>query len=92
MRDNFSEKVKRQLRDLVGNCCSNPDCKKSTTAHVNIGDAAHIKAASINGPRYDATQTKEERSSIENAIWLCKACAKMIDSDADNYPVEKLRE
>lgn len=92
-RDNFSEKIKRQLRDSVANCCSNPDCRKSTTApNVNIGEAAHIKAASPNGPRYDATQTKEERSSIENAIWLCNTCAKIIDSDVENYPVEKLNE
>ncbi|XXQ67283.1 hypothetical protein ACKLNO_06430 [Neisseriaceae bacterium B1] len=92
MRDNFSERIKRKLRDAVGNCCSNPDCRKTTTADINIGEAAHIKAASPKGPRYDVTQTKEERSSIENAIWLCCVCAKIIDSDPENYPIEKLYE
>ena len=48
---------------------------------VSIGEAAHITAAAEGGPRYNPDLTPEERSSIENGIWLCKSCARMIDSD-----------
>jgi len=33
----------------------------------------------------------EERKSIRNAIWLCGACAKLIDSDSPKYTVELLQ-
>jgi hypothetical protein len=33
----------------------------------------------------------EERSSIDNGIWLCQSCAKLVDSDAQRFPVERLR-
>ena len=35
--------------------------------------------------------TPEERSSIENGIWLCRSCARLIDSDERVYSVELLR-
>ena len=49
---------------------------------INIGVAAHICAASPEGPRYDSAQPQEQRRGIDNAIWLCQTCAKLIDSDA----------
>jgi len=33
----------------------------------------------------------EERSSIENGIWLCQSCARLIDADPERYPVHVLR-
>jgi hypothetical protein len=59
---------------------------------MNFGEAAHITAASPNGPRYDPTLTSEQRSSIENGIFLCPTCAKMIDLDPIKYNAEKLRQ
>lgn len=56
------------------------------------GDAAHIIAASPNGPQYDPSMSPMERSSIENGIWLCVVCARKIDHDQGAYPVELLRE
>lgn len=35
--------------------------------------------------------TPEERSSIENGIWLCRSCARLIDSDERVYSIELLR-
>ncbi len=55
-----------------------------------IGVAAHICAASPGGPRFDASQTKEQRKSIENGIWLCNGCAKLIDDDEARFPVQEL--
>lgn len=75
MRDKFSASVKQRLARRVGYKCSNPDCYRLTTGPhsnprkiINIGVAAHIKAASTKGARYDASQTSAERKSIENGI------------------------
>ncbi len=98
-RDDFSKPTIDVLAKRVGVRCSNPTCKKLTTGPrsdssliVNIGVAAHITAASPGGPRYDATITSEQRQSIENGIWLCQNCAKLIDNDPMRYTVELLQE
>ncbi|MHB8596699.1 MAG: hypothetical protein ACYDER_07805 [Ktedonobacteraceae bacterium] len=98
MRDDFSQKTKDILLKRVRTKCSNPLCRRDTVeAHseedkvVNTGIAAHITAASPEGPRYDAYLTPEERKSIRNAIWLCQTCAKLIDSDSPKYAIEILR-
>lgn len=53
---------------------------------MNLGIAAHITAASPNGPRFDSTLSPESRASLENGIWLCHICAARIDRDEDRYP------
>jgi hypothetical protein len=58
---------------------------------VIVGEAAHIRAASPGGPRFDQGQDDAERHSIENAIWLCAACADLIDKNGGaDHPVKKL--
>lgn len=97
MRDDFSARTKEILAKRVAYKCSNPSCAKTTsgpqenpTRTINIGVAAHIEAASSDGPRYNPSQTSEQRSSIENGIWLCQSCAKLIDSDESRYSVNLL--
>ncbi len=98
--DDFSKLVKVKLADRVGHKCSNPSCRRttsgaafgSTDASVNIGVAAHISAASTGGPRFNGQIPSAVRSSIDNAIWLCQTCAKLVDSDSKKYTVEKLKE
>jgi len=87
-RDDFSKDTKETLAKRVGMRCSNPNCRRSTSgpqAHprktINIGVAAHITAAAPDGPRYAPKMATEERCGIENAIWLCQNCAKLIDND-----------
>ena len=95
-RDEFSEKTKRLISDRAGNFCSNPTCfaltsgPDSNAGVAKIGVAAHIRAASPGGPRYDPSMTPKERKSAENGIWLCQICARLIDIDPEGYPVEKL--
>lgn len=98
-RDDFSTKTKTILRDRAGHKCSNPACEAYTSGPGNgfsetmhLGDAAHICAASQNGPRYDEKMTSTERSSIENGIWLCTICARKIDRNDDIYSVSLLKE
>ena len=97
MRDDFSQKIKELLPKRVGNRCSNPSCRQLTSGPqidpnkaLNVGVAAHITAASADGPRYDSTKNSEERVSIQNGIWLCQKCAKLIDNDPLRYTVEIL--
>lgn len=99
MRDDFDEKTKSILARRVGLRCSNPSCRKLTSGPqsnpskaINIGVAAHITAASLGGPRYDASLSQEQRKSIENGIWLCQVCAKLIDSDEQRYTVSLLQQ
>jgi hypothetical protein len=98
MRDGFTNQTVEVLADRAGNRCSNPDCRKPTsgprtepTRAVNIGVAAHITAASENGPRYDPALTPEQRRHPGNGLWLCQNCAKLVDNDPSAYPVALLQ-
>ena len=75
-RDDFPEPVKRDLCDRVGGRCSKPECQVFTKGPradspkaTSIGRASHIRAAAAGGPRYDASQTPEQRRSFENGIF-----------------------
>src|SRR5262245_52247298 len=98
-RDDFPEAVKRAVAQRVNLLCSCPDCRAPTggpqedvTKALNLGVAAHIAAASAEGPRYDPNQTSLARKDAENAIWLCQNCAKLIDNDEARFTSDLLRE
>lgn len=97
MRDDFQPNIVRDLANRVGNRCSNPDCSRQTSGptssqrgSVSIGVAAHITAAAAGGPRYDPTLTQQQRTAIENGVWLCQTCSRLIDRDVDKYTKELL--
>lgn len=98
MRDDFKQEIKETLAKRVAFVCSNPECNMSTIGpnseqgkSTNIGVAAHITAASKGGKRYDETLSAEQRSSIDNGIWLCQTCSKLIDTDEKKYTIELLK-
>lgn len=98
-RDDFSSPVKDAAAKRVGYRCSRGSCRKGTVgAHTNpakstlVGVAAHICAAAAGGPRYDPSQSSNERGGIENAVWLCPSCATEIDKDPERFPVRLLRQ
>lgn len=98
MRDDFTEDVKRILASRVGNICSNPGCHALTSGPqddpakvLNVGVAAHITGASPGGARYNAALSSEERRHPDNGIWLCQTCAKLVDNDPSQFPVDVLR-
>ncbi|MUL33939.1 hypothetical protein [Priestia megaterium] len=83
----FLDSTKKILAKRVGERCSNPSCRKLTSRphpldisdYINVGEAAHIRAASEKGPRYDPNMTDEQRKNITNGIWLCQQCHKVVD-------------
>lgn len=98
-RDHFSAGVKKELGEQVGYLCSFRGCGRLTVGpsemddgkRQRIGEACHIHAAAPNGPRYDASQSEEERNAAANGIWLCCNHHKLIDGDARAYPAVLLR-
>lgn len=99
MRDDFPLTVKELLAKRVAQRCANPGCRKPTSGPqvdpskaINIGVAAHITAASPDGPRYDPSLTPQQRIAADNGIWLCQSCGKLADNDQSRYTVDHLRE
>lgn len=98
-RDNFTQATKRRLAERVGFMCCYPGCltphtigpAKGHDGVINLGNAAHITAASEDGPRFDKRLTPEQRRSKDNGIWMCTAHAKAIDSDEASFDVVKLK-
>jgi hypothetical protein len=95
----FSEGTKGTLAKRAAQICSNPECRRPTsgphsdeTKAINLGEAAHIRAARPGQARYDANMTDEQRQAISNGIWLCKECARRIDVDEAKYPISLLAE
>lgn len=60
-------------------------------ATAQVGVAAYICAAAPGGKRYDPAMTPQERSDIDNAIWMCATHATLIDRDEAKYTVNVLR-
>ncbi len=60
---------------------------------MNVGIASHITAAAPGqgARRYDSSLTPEQRSSIDNGIWLCRGCDGIVDRDAARFPADTLR-
>ena len=97
-RDEFTPATKRRLAQRVGYLCSHPMCRQPTLGPaasgdgtINLGEAAHITAASPRGPRYDPSLSSEERRGQANGVWMCTRHAKEVNSDEKEFTVEKLR-
>jgi hypothetical protein len=97
-RDDFSKATTEIMAKRVGYLCSNPTCRQLTIGAneienkaTSIGIGAHITAASSRGPRFDENITSDQRGHINNGIWLCSNCAKLIDTDITKYTVEILQ-
>src|SRR5437867_2500959 len=95
-RDDFSAKVRQLLAERAGHRCSicgKPTIGPASTPELSVSDgvAAHITAASPDGPRYDASLSPEQRRTSENGIWVCTKHGREIDSDTPAYSVAGLR-
>lgn len=95
--DDFPRKLTHTLAMRAAFRCCNPGCRVLTVQPhsdpakaLHTGIASHVCGASPGGPRYDPLQSPEERRGIENGIWLCAACAQLVDKDESAYPPELL--
>lgn len=98
-RSDFSKNIITKLAKRAAYHCSH--CQISTLSASesedegcsHTGQAAHIIAASLNGPRADINVTSMEKSSIRNGIYLCQICAKLVDANrGTDYPPERLHQ
>lgn len=97
MGPDFSKKTVDTVAKRAGYRCSNPDCgvltvgPNSTDSQVTlIGEAAHIIGARPNSKRYEIRLTDSARADITNAIWLCRNCHGLIDSDDQRFTSDLL--
>lgn len=97
-RDEFTASTKHIVAHRAGLHCSNPQCQTITSGPtadphraLSIGEAAHISGASPGGPRFDSSLTPVDRASPENAIWLCRSCAALIDRDEARFTTQLLK-
>ena len=57
-----------------------------------VGEACHIVAQSVDGPRGSSPLNAEQRDKYANLILLCNIHHKQIDDQFNDYPVSKLKE
>lgn len=88
-------KTLKRLFAVSGNRCAFPNCENTIvdpTSGTVVGVICHIKAQSPDGPRYDPSQTDEERHGFDNLLLMCPIHHRIIDSDPESYTVPRLKE
>ena len=81
----------KRLFAVSGGMCAFPKCTQPLV-HLDkvTGRICHIKAAKRGGPRYDVTQSEEERHGFANLLLMCPIHHDVIDADTVTYTVERL--
>jgi hypothetical protein len=89
-----SETTVKRLFAMSGNLCAFPRCALPIVEAVGTitGEICHIRARNEGGPRFDVTQSEDERQSFDNLVLLCRRHHKMVDAEPDVYSVEALEE
>jgi hypothetical protein len=83
----------KRLFARSGNQCAFPGCilPITETTDTVTGVICHIHARNPNGPRYDSSQTDEDRHGFGNLILLCARHSKIIDTEVSTYSADELR-
>lgn len=100
-RDEFSTPVKRALAERAGYRCSFTGCDVVTVGPSTEGDASvsktgmacHIAAAAggRGARRYVKEMSSEERTAIDNGIWMCGTHGTLIDNDERRFTIPMLK-
>ena len=89
-----TDRTRRTILARSGNQCAFPTCSKQIFDSSNnmLGQIAHIKGKK--GPRYDASQTPQERHGVDNLLALCNEHGIHVDDDkkVDTYTVSVLQQ
>ena len=90
-----SLKTIKRLFAVSGNRCAFPGCKIPLIDNASskvTGKICHIKAESPGGPRYDPSQSGQDRHGFENLLLMCPIHHDVIDADPESYTVSRLKE
>ncbi len=83
------DKILKKLWGKSGGLCA--ICKTDLFKDgSNIGEVCHIISKKTEGPRHK--DNIRDYDSYDNLIVLCSNCHKIIDTQTEKYPEEKLRE
>jgi hypothetical protein len=82
----------KELFAKSGNRCSFPGCLVPVVDDLGtvIGQIVHIKGVKPTSPRFDVTQTPEDRRHPSNLLIMCNPHHKVTDDEA-LYPVDRMR-
>lgn len=85
--------VWKRLYAHSGNQCAFPGCCAPIFEDDGLytAECCHIKSTNPGGPRYDASQTAEERNGVDNLMFLCSRHHTIVDADVETYTVEELQ-
>lgn len=82
----------------AGGRCEFRGCNRLLLEHPltleqnNFGEVAHVVAFSEDGPRGRAVPRRDDVHVIENLLFLCPQCHKLIDDSPDQYPRARLEQ
>lgn len=83
----------KRLFGESGNLCAFPNCAQALISDsAVIGKVCHIKGRKPGSPRYDATQSDQDRHGYGNLVLMCGVHHDVIDNDEKSYTVERLHE
>lgn len=88
-----SQRVRREAVEKSDGRCAFPGCPPLYLRDGRpVLEVATITALHVGGPRYEASETEDDRYSIENLIVVCPSHHALIDRDPERYSVARLRE
>ncbi len=95
-RVNPSAETKLRLFSDSAGHCNRPQCRRNlfsdlSDADYNIGEMAHVIAASVKGPRANENISTEDKATYNNLILLCPSCHTEIDKAPEMFPIELIR-
>lgn len=75
------------------NQCAFPGCAApiAESSGTVTGGVCHIRALNAGGPRYDPSQTQEERNAASNLILMCGRHHKIIDTETEKFTAVHLQ-
>lgn len=95
----ISLKGHKTLWGRAANRCAFPDCRRelvmdatNTDQESLVGEACHIVATELSGPRGSSQLDLGQRDKYENLILLCRVHHKLIDDQPTTYSVQRLLE
>ena len=82
----------KRLFAVSSNRCAFPKCSQPLVHEGKVtGRICHIRASSPGGPRFESSQSAEDRDHFENLMLLCPIHHDVIDADELAYTTARLQ-